>query len=434
MKKLDNGQHRQAIKIYLGVLAFAALGAGLSDSVWSNYFKDAYNVSALQRGLIEFPRELPGVFCIFLVSFLSSFGGPRIAMLAQGLAIAGLVALGFLTPPYAVMLGILFFYSVGAHLWYPLQDSIGMSLIRDDSNAGRIVGRFKGVSTAFSMLGAIVVFLGFRFNVFSFTTPVKLIFLIAAIFFLVVLILLSNLDRIIGPARRKRGEQSAEPCQTGKKSRMPRFIFRREYKYYYMLAVVFGVQKQIMMVYGPWVLIDLLGKKADTLALLGMAGAFVGIFFIPALGRWIDRFGLKKMLYADAFSFIGVYLAYALLSGGFSSGFLPMSGLPVFLTFALFVIDRMSMQMGIIRSLYLRSIALTPDEIAPTLTTGQSMDHLVSIICASLGGLIWSTWGPQYIFLLAAALSLLNYIVARKAVIPDLKAARAVAPIAKIND
>ena len=65
------------------------------------------------------------------------------------------------------------------------------------------------------------------------------------------------------------------------------------------------------------------------------------------------------MLFADALSFIGVYLAYALVSAGFSSGFLPKSGFPVILAFALFIVDRMSMQMGMIRSLYLRAIALT---------------------------------------------------------------------------
>jgi hypothetical protein len=398
--------------IYLAIVAFAALGAGLSDSVYSNYFKDAYNITALQRGLIEFPRELPGIFAVFMVSLLAPLGNIRISMVAQGLIIVGLVALGILTPPFALMLAFLFINSMGGHLWFPFQDSIGMALIRDDSNAGRTIGRFKSVGTAFSMLASLVVFLGFRFGGFSFTTPVKWIFLAAIGFFLVVLLLLALLEKLIGKtATRQAGRPEGPP-------RRIRFVFRREYKYFYLLAIVFGVQKQIMFVYAPWVLIDLLDKKADDLAILGMIGAMIGIFFIPALGRWIDRFGLKKMLYADAFSFIAVYIAYGLLSAGFFTGFLAKTGLPVILTFVLFIVDRMSMQMGIIRSLYLRAIALTPDDIAPTLTTGQSMDHVVSIVCAVLGGVIWTAWGPQYIFFLAAVLSLINYFVARQAKIP----------------
>jgi MFS family permease len=328
--------------------------------------------------------------------------------------IVGLILLGLLTPPFAVMLLFIFIHSVGGHLWYPLQDTIGLNLIQDDGRAGTVIGRFKGVSTAFAMLAGILVFVGFRAGWFSFTTPTKLPFLLAAGLMLVILILLTVLRTLTA-----KPELAACVSETGSRLARQRlrfrFVFHREYRFYYALAIVFGVQKQIMFVFAPWVLIDLLDKKADTLALLTMAGAFVGIFFIPALGRWLDRFGIKKLLYADALSFILVYLCYGLLSSGFATGLLAKSGLPVILAFALFIIDRMSMQMGLIRSLYLRSIALRPEDIAPTITLGQSMDHVVSIACAALGGLVWSTWGPQYVFFLAAVMSLVNFFVAYKA-------------------
>jgi MFS family permease len=169
-----------------------------------------------------------------------------------------------------------------------------------------------------------------------------------------------------------------------------------------------------MLVYGPWVLIDILNKRADTLAILSIIGSFIGMFFIPALGRWIDRFGLKKLLYVDALSFIFVYLIYGLLSAGFATGKLAVIGLPVLCAYALFIVDKMSTQMGMIRTIYLRSIAVKTSDITPTLSLGLSLDHIVSIICACLGGIVWSLWGPQYIFFLAASLSLVNLYVASK--------------------
>jgi MFS family permease len=192
------------------------------------------------------------------------------------------------------------------------------------------------------------------------------------------------------------------------------FIFRKEYKYYYVLVVMWGVQKQIMIVYGPWVLIDILSKRADTLAILSIIGSFIGVFFIPAVGRWIDKFGIKKLLYADALSFIIVYLVYGLLSAGFSTGKLATIGVPVFLAYIVFIFDKMSTQMGMIRTIYLRSIAVKTSDITPTLSLGLSLDHIVSIMCAYLGGIVWSLWGPQYIFFLAASLSLVNLYVASK--------------------
>lgn len=94
-----------------------------------------------------------------------------------------------------------------------------------------------------------------------------------------------------------------------------------------------GVQKQIMIVYGPWVLIEILNKKADVLAILAIIGSFAGVFFIPALGKLIDRFGIRKLLFADALSFIVVYALYGVITAGFVTGKLAVIGVPVLLAY-----------------------------------------------------------------------------------------------------
>jgi MFS family permease len=395
---------RKEILVYIFILALTALGLGLSDGIFSNYFKDAYNVNAFQRGLIEFPRELPGMLCIIVISVLSYLGDIRTAIIAQLLSLIGLVFLGFLTPPFAVMLIFLFINSMGMHMFFPLTDGIGMSLIKSD-DVGKRMGRFKGISTAFSMIASVAVFFGFKFGFFSFTTPVKTVFVISSVFFAMVFVLFLYMNKLI-----------KTPVKEDRKFRL---VFRREYKYYYILAIMNGAQKQIVSVFGPWILIDLLSKKADTIAILGIIGSFIGIFFIPALGRWLDKFGIRKMLYADALSFIGVYIAYGVLASGFATGFLGKAGIPVILTFTLIILDRMSMQMGMIRVIYLRSIAVKQSDLTPTLSLGISMDHIVSIVCAYIGGIIWGAFGPQYIFFFAAALSFVNLAVAKIAVINE---------------
>ncbi len=394
------------LKLYFAAIAITALALSFTSDPISNYFKDAYDVSAYQRGLIEFPRELPGVLTTFAIAALAGFSDLRIAVIAQLLGIAGIAALGLATPPFAVMLLFIFLNSMGQHLFMPLQDSIGMNLVKK-GNLGTRMGQFKGVTTAFQMLGAIIVFAGFRSGLFSFASPVKTPFLIGAGLFAIVAALLIALDR-----RLKAQKVTHERV---------RFVFRKEYSLYYTLVVMFGVQKQIMLVYGPWVIISLLGKGADTIALLGIAGAFLGMFFIPALGRALDRFGIKAMLYADALSFIGVYVLYGLVSGGYASGLLAVTGWPVILAYAVFILDRMSTQMGLIRTVYLRTIAVTPADVTPTLSLGLSMDHVVSILCAYAGGIVWTVAGPQWLFYLAAALSLVNLWVAIRVRLPEGK-------------
>ncbi|MEA1975271.1 MAG: MFS transporter [Bacillota bacterium] len=371
------------LKIYFIILPFSALGLGLSNGVISNYFKEAYNVTAYQRGLIEFPRELPGVLTLFLIAALSSFSDIRIALIAQALGVIGIITLGLFTPTFSIMLVFIFINSLGMHMSMPLRDSIGLDIV-DNKNLGKVMGEYKGVFTGFSMISSLIVFIGFRYEIFSFTTKIKWIFILSGLILLIVFVLYIVLEKTM-----------SHKIKSNKKIK---FVFRKEYKYFYVLTTMFGVQKQIMIVYGPWVLIEILNKRADTLAILGILGSLVGIFFIPALGRWIGEFGIKKILYFDALSFILVYLIYGILVTGFVTNMIPLAGIPVLIAYLLFIFDKMSNQMGMVRTLYLKSILVENEDMTPTLSLGLSLDHVVSIICAYLGGLVWIKFGPQYIF------------------------------------
>ena len=389
---------KKALRIFFVILALTGLGLGLSDSVFSNYFKDAYHVDAFQRGLIEFPRELPGFLCMFVVISLSSLGNIRLAIVAQGLSVLGLLGLGLFTPPFGVMLIFLFINSLGMHLFVPVGDGLAFSLAKE-GEFGSIMGKFNGMRTAFSMVAGLLVFVGFKSGFFSFVTPIKPIFLIAAGIFAVVLCLLVYMQRIAG--------HQTKPARV-------KLLFRKEYGSFYLLAILFGARKQIMFVYGPWVLIELLGFGADTMALLAIAGAGVGIFLLPAVGRWIDRFGTARIMAFEAAAFFVIYAAYGVLSAGLSAGWLLTAGFPVIVAFAINMMDRMTMQFGMVRSVYMRSIALTPEDVVPTLAVGQTLDHVLSILGAFLCGFLWKEWGPQYVFVLAALLSVANMAVAMR--------------------
>ena len=123
--------------LFLMIVAASALGFGLTGGVLSNYFKEVYSTTAFQRGLIEFPRETPGVLIILVIAFLSGFSDIRLAMVAQAFAMIGIITLGIFTPPFAIMLFLIFINSMGHHLNMPVQDSLGMSLIKDNKEIGR---------------------------------------------------------------------------------------------------------------------------------------------------------------------------------------------------------------------------------------------------------------------------------------------------------
>lgn len=398
MKKKLTGLHPELL-MFIILISAVALGNGLSDAVYSNYFKEVYRVTAFQRGFIEFPRELPGLLCAFVIGLIGFLGDIRMALIAQILAAIGVTLLGLFTPSFGIMLVFLFINSMGMHLFMPLSDSIGMSL-SEPGQIGKRMGQFSSVKAVFSLIAALLVFFGFRMGIFSFETKIKWVFLLSALAFSIAIIMAFLMVGKIKPKR-------VAPRKT-------KLVLRKQYKYYYLLTILKGVQKQIAYVYGTWVIVDLLLKKADTTALLTIIVTFISIFFLSQLGRWLDRFGIKKMMYLDALTFIIIYIIYGFVVWGVVEGVLPDHGWSVWLIYLLFISDRLSMQIGMVNSIYLKSIALDPEEVTATLSTGISLDHLVSITAALAGGVVWATWGSQWVFFLAAAFSLGNLYVAIK--------------------
>lgn len=400
--------NKKVILLFFMAVSFCALAAGFSDTILSNYFKDVYDINAIQRGIIEFPRELPGVVALLVISSLAFLGNYKVGIVAQLLSGFGILVLAFFTPSFNIMLIFLFIYSLGTHMFMPIQDSIAISLFSDE-NLGKRMGQYKATSTAFSSIAAIIIFFGFRYNILTFSTKIKPTFVISFIFMMLVLCCLVYISFM-------KKDELKEKNQVNK----IKFVFRKEYKLYYALSILHGTQKQIMLVFGPWVLIDLLSQGADTIALLTIVSSFVGIFFVQALGKWIDSLGIRKIMYLDALSFIGVYLTYGFITAAILNGKLTNVTVAVFLAGSLFICDRISMQIGMVRSMYLNSIIVDKSEMTQTLTTGVSLDHIVTIAFAPIAGYIWANIGPQYIFFIAAGVSLINVYIAKIAKIEEV--------------
>ncbi|MDY0256387.1 MFS transporter [Gudongella oleilytica] len=409
MTKDNTSQARIELILFFILISIVALGNGLSDSIYSNYFKEVYGVTAFQRGLIEFPRELPGILCTVVIGVLGFMGDIRVAFIAQILSLIGVTMLGLLTPSFGIMLVFLFINSMGMHLFMPLQDAIGMSLAEQD-RIGRRMGQYSSVRAAFSLMAALMVFFGFRTGFFTFQEPVKIVFLISGALFTAAAVITALMSRRVNIEI--------------KSQKRRKLVFRKQYKYFYFLTVLKGVQKQIAYVYGTWIIVDLLMKKADTIALLTIAFTFVSIFFLNKLGHWMGRYGIKSMMYFDALTFIIVYLVYGGMVWGIESGALQNQGWAVWTIYLLYIADRLSMQIGMVNSIYLRSIAVDKEEITSTLSMGVSLDHIISIIAAMIGGFIWTKWGSHWVFFLAALFSVGNLYVAAK-VQPEEEAAAA---------
>ena len=67
----------------------------------------------------------------------------------------------------------------------------------------------------------------------------------------------------------------------------------------------------------------------------------------------------------------------------------------------------------------MKKIALQSDHIQPALTAAVTIDHVFSITAALVGGIIWSKFGFQYVFLFGMVIAIINFFVALRVRVPQ---------------
>ena len=388
-------KRQQAVRLFAAVLALTALANGLGSNIFSNYFNEVFHIDSVQRGFIEIPRESPGILCMVLVAALGFLGNIWMSVVAQVLVLVGLVVMGWMSPDYGTMLVFLFIHSLGMHLFMPLNDAISMDLA-EKGKVGETLGKLKGVNTLFSMAAAVLVFFGFRTGFFSFRSGTILPFALGAVTTAAAVVLL-----VMMVCSMPRGE--------GVKNH--KLLFRKRYMPYYMVTLAYGCQKRIKIVFAPWVIINLLGQGADTVALLTIVVHLAGTWLAPVIGRMLDRLGVKKMLLAEAVYIAVSFLTMGWLAGMLAGGSFGLSSPLTWLVYGAYVLCVLFEQFNMVHSYMMRSIALDPGEVTRTLSVGLSVDHVMAIIASPIMGVIWKTWGVQYVFA-AAMLSALLQVAA----------------------
>jgi len=181
----------------------------------------------------------------------------------------------------------------------------------------------------------------------------------------------------------------------------PKFIWNERYWLYYTLALLFGARKQVFITFGPWVLIRIFHQPAWIFAQLWIAAAVLGVFFQPMLGRAIDHFGERAVLLTDSVLILLVCLGY-----GFAH-YLSNHAAALGLLYACFVADNLLFGVNMARDTYLSKIVIQKEHLAPTLSLGISINHVVSMSIPALGGLMWIRYGHSSVFLATAGIAVL---------------------------
>ncbi|MBR5415608.1 MAG: MFS transporter [Thermoguttaceae bacterium] len=368
-------------------IAVWGVGVGCFAAALNNYLSDIHGITIFQRGVVEFFRELPGFALVFILALMHRLSDWRVLRL--GTAISLLAALLLLAPTNkAGLTALVMLFSTGEHLVMPARQSLAMQVARpgrEGSSLGLMTCVMSGGTILGSLLVAVVFWIGTRlFGIDD-----------AKVLFRVVWILIALL--LSGSVLSTYTKNA--PNRVTKR---PRLYFSRKFNKFYILELFYGARKQIFLTFAPYVLIKIYHLTTPQVAVLMGASALINMLGAPTVGRITDRFGYRAVMIWDTLILFWVALAY-----GYAGSLFPMR-IAVWVVCGNYLLDGLISTASLATNIYVRRIAADPNELTSTLSTGISINHLISILIALVGGWIWAALGVSWLFTFSALMALAN--------------------------
>ena len=371
--------------LFLFVGVFSGIASGIYSTTFNNFLSDVFRLSAEARGVVEFPRELPGMTIMIVLAFLSFLGDVKMAIVGMIFSALGLFGLGFGSHTFTGALVWVMIFSLGMHIFFPLAPGIGMHLSKKEQYGVRL-GRYNAYNLFATIIGYAIVWSGFKFLGLTY----QMGFMIASVFYVIAALTLGRMK----PAKPEKFKI--------------KFVLRKRYTLYYILSLVNGARKQIFLTFAPWVLIQGFHVTPPVFAMLGLIIAIMSIMTRTIIGNAIDRLGERFVLSVEAILLVVICFGYAFAED------IATARIAVIIMSACYVIDNPMNAVEMARSTYVRKIALYPEDVTPTLAAGTSFDHIIAMSIPFLGGLLWVSFGYKYVFLAAACIGLINLFLSTK--------------------
>ena len=378
-----------ALAFFTSILVWG-IGTGCFMAAMNNYLSDICRMNSLERGWLEFFRELPGLSLVFILALLHRVSDWKVMRISTMISMAG-AGLLLIPADKIFVTGFIMVFSLGEHLVMPVRSAIAMQ-VSQEGHAGQSLGYLTGVmnfgSVAGSAIVALLFFIGSHWLGYRSALLFDLVWGFIFLLMFVSMVCTFSKNAPNHPSKR------------------PRLYFNRKFNKFYALELFYGARKQVFLTFAPYVLIREYGFSTAKMALLLGICATVNIFAAPLVGKLTDRFGYRNIMIWDTVILCGVCLLY-----GYAGKLFPMS-VALAVVCVNFLLDAIISTTSLATNIYVREIASGQDELTSTLSTGISINHLIAILSAPLGGWVWQRYGIGVLFSFAAVMAVCNSIFA----------------------
>ena len=375
---------------FISTLILSGIAMGLYKGIQDNYLANIVLIDEFERGIVEFFREIPGFLVIFFLAWMYRITENKIFRIGFALMVAGIIGLMLAQPGKVMVIALMVILSSGEHILMPVRSAISLDLAQR-GKGGASLGITSALSHGGNIAGFVIVsvaFILFAKTGIDKVLQFKSVFAASAALMIAALLVTTAMK------------------DTGQKVSRRRFYFARKFTKYYILELFYGARKQIFITFGPYVLILHYGANTAVISMLLAIAALFSSLASPLIGKLIDKAGYRFVMIIDTLILIVVCFLY-----GYSHRLFPMH-IAFYVVCVNYILDAVISVASMANNVYVQDIASNQEEITSTISTGISVNHVISIFIALWGGLLWKLAGIEVLFLFSGVLGLINTLYA----------------------
>ncbi len=352
----------------------------LSFASWwtllNNFAVNEVGFTGREIGIQQSIREIPGFLAFTAIFLLLLVREQTFALLALLTLGVGVAITGFLPSVWGLYFTTIIM-SIGFHYYETANQSLALQWLPKDK-APAMMGRILSVAAIAQLIAYGIIFITWK----TFHLSFEMVFGIAGL----LTIAMVGFLWLTFP-------QFEAPHPQRKK-----LILRKRYSLYYALTFMGGARRQIFTVFAGFMMVEKFGYQVHEVSALFLINCLFNMFFAPQIGKFIGRFGERRMLTIEYTGLILVFLSYAFVSNPWAAA-------------VLYVIDHGFFAMSIAMKTYFQKIA-DPGDMAPTAGVAFTINHIAAVFIPALFGLIWLV-NPSAVFFLGAGMAGISLVLAR---------------------
>jgi hypothetical protein len=341
-------------RMYVFLLVLTVLSAtGLQSwrTLINNFAVEAAHLEGDQMGWVQSLREVPGFLSLLVVYLLLVLSEHRLAALSILVMGIGVGLTGFI-PSFWGVVGTTLLMSFGFHYYETLNQSLTLQYF-DKARAPVVFGKLRAVAAATNIAVGAAIFVAASF--LSYRTQ----FLIWG-----GLLVLGSLWAL-----------AQDPSDRNLVPQRKEMVFRRRYWLFYALTFLSGARRQIFVAFAVFLLVKKFHYSLQAVTVLFVINNVINTMLSPAIGRAVARYGERKVLSVEYAAITAVFIGYALTRDPLAAG-------------ALYVIDHIFFNFAIAIRTYFQEMA-DPQDIAPSMAVGFTINHIAAVVIPAVGGLLW---------------------------------------------